>query len=220
MGDVGGLKGECSGRVQKGFGSGDPKAEKGTVVDHITKTFAEDPNDLRSRISKRKETTDEKAFVLSQCNADRVEDRTAFTNVCHFSDGVPNLAGVIPRVNLPTGKPLPPNLGFEQHYPIPNDDHLQQPQQQVLPSFQDLQQPALQLPPRVPSVSSRSILLLEREVQLQEDLAIVIGQKSLMRDTDSRECYIAVLKQEIAIRKQLEQVSDINTHKYEKVIIW
>ena len=184
----------------------------------MTKKFAGDPNDLRSRIVQRSGTTAEKGAV----SAGRVEDRQAHPNVWPRSDCVPNLSGGIPRVNLPTGKavPLPPctssisqqpevrqqprqppNLGFEQHYPI--DAH----QQQVLSSFQHLQQPALQLPPS-PSVSSRCILLLEREVQLQEDLAVVIGQKSVMRDTDSRECYIAVLKQEIAIRKQLEQVSD------------
>ena len=156
-------------------------------------------------------------------NIDRVGEKSAYTNGRPRSDGIPILSGDIPRVDLPTGKPLshfpcasaisqhprqPPNLGYDQHYPIPNKDHLQGHQQQELPSFHS-QQPALQLPlhPRVASVSSRRILLLEREVQLQEDLAIVIGQKSLMNDTDSRECYIAVLKQEIAIRKQLEQVS-------------
>lgn len=225
VGYVGGPKGECTGKVQTGFGGGDSKVEKPTVVDHMTKKFAGDPNDLRSRIVQRSGTTAEKgAEHPTLCNAGRVEDRQTHPNVRPRFDGVPNLSGGIPRVNLPTGKLVPPptctssisqqtevrhqprqppNLGFEQHYPI--DAH----QQQVLPSFQHLQQPALQLPPRprVPSVSSRCILLLEREVQLQEDLSVVIGQKSLMRDTDSRECYIAVLKQEIAIRKQLEEVT-------------
>ena len=133
------------------------------------------------------------------------------------------------RVNLPAGKASSPITsgtglisqntgvwsGLEQHYPT--DAHQQRTikvqQQQVAPSSQHLQQPPVQLPPcptwsfpSVPSVSSQCILLLEREVQLEKDLDVVTGQKALMRDTDSRECYIAVLKQEIAIRKQLEQV--------------
>ena len=56
IGDVGGLKGEC----QTGFGGGDSKVEKQTVVDHMTKKFAGDPNDLRSRIVQRSGTTAEK----------------------------------------------------------------------------------------------------------------------------------------------------------------
>jgi len=225
IGDVGGLKGECPGKVQTGYGGGDSKVEKQTVVDHMTKKFAGDPNDLRSRIVQLSGTAAEKGAVHpTLCKAGRVEDRQAPPNVWPRSDGVPNLSGGIPRVNLPTGKPVPPttctssisqqtevlhqprqpsNFAFEQHCPI--DAH----QQQELSPFERLPQPASQLAPRprVPNVSSRCILLLEREVHLQEDLAAVIGQKSLIKDTDSRECYIAVLKREIAIRKQLEQVT-------------
>ena len=52
----GALKGECAEGVHTGFGSGDFKTDKQTVVDHMTKIYTGDPNDLRSRIVQRGRT--------------------------------------------------------------------------------------------------------------------------------------------------------------------
>ena len=71
----GGLKGECAEGVHTGFGSGDFKTDKQTIVDHMTMMYAGDPNDLRSRIVQRGRTDETDAVHPRLCNADKGEDQ-------------------------------------------------------------------------------------------------------------------------------------------------
>ena len=56
------------------------------------------------------------------------------------------------------------------------------------------------------TVEIRRIALLERELHLQKNLDLLVAQKSAIRDSDSRELYMAVLQDEIYIRKELQEV--------------
>ena len=52
-------QGKRPGGEDTGSGGGDSKSDKQTVVDHMAKIYASDPNDLRSRITDRCKPRDE-----------------------------------------------------------------------------------------------------------------------------------------------------------------
>ena len=214
-------------------GAGNSTVDKQTVVDHMTTRFARDPNGMGSRIMERHSSNDADAFRKRLNNEDR---RLAFSDM---SKGVPSgsreskqfdkesCQGIIPIVGLPLGKQVPaasnlpnqtePWMQLNQQGSFKAAEELSQnhKEQSHLPSQYPYQSFWQSHPPISPllTVETRSIALLERELQLQKNLDLLIAQKSTIRDSDSRELYMAVLQDEIDIRKELQEVIEAKPSK-------
>ena len=207
-------------------GAGNSTVDKPTVVDHMTTRFATDPNGMGSRIMERHSSNDADAFHQRLNNEDR---RLASSDM---SKGVPNdsreskqfdnepCQGKIPTVGLPLGKQVP----AASNLPNRTEPWMQLKQQgsskaaeeqSHLPSQYPYQSFWQSQPPTSPllTVEIRRIALLERELQLQKNLDLLIAQKSTIRDSDSRELYMAVLQDEIDIRKELQEVIEAKPSK-------
>ena len=83
------------------------------------------------------------------------------------------------------------------------------------PSLYPYQAPQQSPPSTSPflTVENKGISLLERELRLQNNLDLLIARKSTIRDSDSRELYMAVLQDEIDIRKELQEVIEAKPRK-------
>ena len=199
----------------------------------MTTRFARDPNDLRSRIMERHSSNDADAFHQRLNNEDR---RLTFSDM---SKGVPSGSreskqfvkepgqGTIPTVGLPLGKQvqtasnLPnrtePWIQLKQEGSSKAAEELSHnhKDQNGLPSqfpYQSFWQSHLPTSPLL-TVEIRRIALLERELHLQKNLDLLVAQKSAIRDSDSRELYMAVLQDEIYIRKELQEVIEAKPSK-------
>ena len=214
-------------------GAGNSTVDKQTVVDHMTTRFARDPNGMGSRIMERHSSNDADAFRKRLNNEDR---RLAFSDM---SKGVPSgsreskqfdkesCQGIIPIVGLPLGKQVP----AASNLPNRTEPWMQLKQQGSSKAAEELghnhkeqshltsQYPYRSFwqshPPTSPllTVEIRRIALLERELHLQKNLDLLIAQKSTIRDSDSRELYMAVLQDEIDIRKELQEVIEAKPSK-------
>ena len=83
------------------------------------------------------------------------------------------------------------------------------------PSLYPYQAPQQSPPSTSPflTVENKGISLLERELRLQNNLDLLIARKSTIRDSDSRELYMAVLQDEIDLRKELQEVIEAKLSK-------
>ena len=214
-------------------GAGNSSVDKQTVVDHLTTRFARDPNDMRSRIIERHSSNDAHAFPQGLNNEDQ---RLAFSET---SNGVPSGSkeskqfdkeqwqGTIPTVSLPLGKQVPaasniPNRtepwiqlkqqGSSKAAIELGHNHKEQSHPPSQYPYQSFWQSHLPTSPLL-TVEIRRIALLERELHLQKNLDLLVAQKSAIRDSDSRELYMAVLQDEIYIRKELQEVIEAKPSK-------
>ena len=214
-------------------GTRNSTVDKQTVVDHLTTRFARIPNDMRSRIIERHSSNDAHAFPQGLNNEDQ---RLAFSET---SKGVPSGSkeskqfdkeqwqGTIPTVSLPLGKQVPiasnlpnrtePWIQLKQEGSSKAAEELSHnhEEQSHLPFQYPYQSSWQSHPPTSPllTVEIRRIALLERELHLQKNLDLLVAQKSAIRDSDSRELYMAVLQDEIYIRKELQEVIEAKPSK-------
>merc|ERR1719204_1825224 len=142
--------------------------------------------------------------------------------------------GTIPTVSLPLGKQVPaasniPNRtepwiqlkhqGSSKAAEELSHNHEEQshpPSQYPYQSFWQSHPPTSPLL----TVEIRRIALLERELHLQKNLDLLITKKSTIRDSDSRELYMAVLQDEIDLRKELQEVIKQKYNLEQEEALW
>jgi len=197
--------------------------DKQTVVDHLTTRFARIPNDMRSRI------TEDRRLAFSETSK-RVPSGSKESKQFDKEQW----QGTIPSVSLPLGKQVPATSN------IPNrtEPWIQLKQQGSSKAAEELSHnheeqghPPSQYPyqsfwqshpPTSPllTVEIRRIALLERELHLQKNLDLLITKKSTIRDSNSRELYMAVLQDEIDLRKELQEVIKEKYNLEQEETLW